>query len=198
MGVSLARALLLAVGLVAAQRQVRRHLEDARGGEHGTSMLGLKLASSGSTWWVHELKAQRGIVVEEELFTSTSHMSQRKREDKMVERLARCDGGVACGFTISPKNSPGVDWRRVGRAAGCVVAWERSNLAKTVVSIVSARVPPRSRAAPTAAVAGPEARDPRLRREGERPRGEQEGGLRQRHGGLPRRRLRGPAYQAAT
>ncbi|KAH8073278.1 hypothetical protein JL721_3265 [Aureococcus anophagefferens] len=97
-------------------------------------MLGLKLASSGSTWWAHELKAQRGIVVEEELFTSTSHLSPKKREDKMVERLARCDGGGACGFTISPKNSPGVDWRRVGRAAGCVVAWERSNLAKTVVS----------------------------------------------------------------
>jgi hypothetical protein len=151
MGVSLARALLLAVGLVAraaAQRQVRRHLKDARGGEHGTSMLGLKLASTGSTWWAHEIKAQRGIVVEEELFTSGSHLSPKTREDKMVKRLARCDGGGACGFTISPKNSPGVDWRRVGRAAGCVVAWERSNLAKTVVSIVSARVPPRSRAAP--------------------------------------------------
>ena len=79
-------------------------VEDA-GGSGGPA--GLKLAASGSTWWYDELTAQKGIHLEQELFTSSSHQGPRAREDKMVDRLGWC--------VLVPRARPGDARRQVPR-----------------------------------------------------------------------------------
>ena len=105
---------------------------------NGTSLLGLKLAATGSTWWYETLISVEGVHLKEELFTKHSHEPPAHRTAAMIKNLA-CPKGVVCGFTINPKNNPGVDWAGVGAAAGCVVKWDRTNIVKTVVSAVRKR-----------------------------------------------------------
>ena len=102
----------------------------------GTPIVGMKLAETGSTWWWETLMSVPGTNIVKELIRKTSPSTPSKRTAEMIRRLdaRECAPNTVCGFTINPKNSPGVDWKRVGATAGCVVAWRRTNLVKTVVS----------------------------------------------------------------
>ena len=79
---------------------------------------------------------QRNVDIKQEIFTSQSPQSVPSRQADMLKKL-RCGGGAAVkGFTINPKNSPGVHWATVASSAGVkVVKYTRTNVAKLVVSI---------------------------------------------------------------
>ena len=63
----------------------------------GASLLGMKLAASGSSWWFDVLKAQNGVHLTEELFTAGSKAGVKARQKKMEQQLAwrvrRAPGG---------------------------------------------------------------------------------------------------------
>lgn len=107
---------------------------------HGQTIFGLKLASSGSTWFWETLVSVRGTHIEQELYTKSSgnNIEPAKKTEMMVKKLSPrdCSAGAVCGFTINPKNSRGVDWETVGAAAGCVVGWQRTNIMKMTISSV--------------------------------------------------------------
>ncbi|KAJ1454689.1 hypothetical protein M885DRAFT_587979 [Pelagophyceae sp. CCMP2097] len=99
--------------------------------------MGIKLAATGSTWWAEQLNKQRSVDITEEIFTSNSRESARRRQELMLKKL-RCGGDAAVkGFTINPKNSPGVHWAAVASSAGVkVVKYTRTNLVKVAVSMI--------------------------------------------------------------
>lgn len=128
-----ARALLIASVL-------RTSSSNALGTNHSgcVHFMGLKLASTGSTWWCEQLNKQQQTRIKEELFTSSSRESPKRREQGMASAMS-CDGGAARvrGFTISPANSAGVSWLDVARSQPDVrvVKWVRTNIVKVAVSM---------------------------------------------------------------
>ena len=117
-----------------------RRLSEEDDEEGPQTFMGMKLAGSGSSWWAGLIKSVRSVDVDEELYTSSSRKSAEKRTENMWHLLRSCPEGTRCGFTISPKNSPGVDWAFLGSAPrSCVVEWRRANVIKMTVSIVRRR-----------------------------------------------------------
>jgi len=103
---------------------------------NATRLVVLKIAGSGSTWFWQLLSAVEGVKIMGELYTSGSPDRKPRRRERGMASSLQC-GALArvCGFTVSPKNSPGVDWARVGAAADVVAVWDRTNVAKMAVGI---------------------------------------------------------------
>jgi len=98
------------VAAVFASKQLPPHVVDWSPNRpstgNGTSLMGLKLASTGSTWWHQALMSVEGVHIKQELYTSHRGASPEKRARHMLARLV-CPERVVRGVRRRDRFSRG-------------------------------------------------------------------------------------------
>lgn len=112
--------------------------------EHGCrSLLVMKLAETGSTWFASLLQNTQAYTVKKEIYTSKDQRIPVVERERVMESYLNCEPKLhvrtpVVGFTVNPKNNPDVHWaelvKSVKHGKTYVVRWHRSNVVKTAIS----------------------------------------------------------------